>query len=49
MRDFRSVLNVIGMLLCIEALAMLVPMLIDLLYQNHDWEIFPSITQSMGK
>ncbi|MDC0057179.1 TrkH family potassium uptake protein, partial [Alphaproteobacteria bacterium] len=40
MRDFRSVLNVIGLLLCIEAIALLIPMLIDLLYQNPDWEKF---------
>ena len=39
MRDFRSVLNIIGILLCIEALAMLIPMFIDLLYQNPDWDI----------
>jgi len=40
MRDFRSVLNIIGLLLCIEAFAMLIPMLIDLLYQNRNWEKF---------
>jgi len=40
MRDFRSVLNIIGLLLCIEALAMLIPMLVDLLYQKPDWEKF---------
>ena len=40
MRDFRSVLNVIGLLLCIEALAMLIPMLVDLLYKNADWDKF---------
>ncbi len=28
MRDFRSVFNIIGMLLCIEAVAMLIPMII---------------------
>ena len=40
MRDFRSVFNIIGMLLCIEALAMLIPMVIDILYNNSDWQIF---------
>ena len=40
MRDFRSVLNIIGLLLCIEALAMLIPMMVDLLYQKPDWEKF---------
>ena len=37
MRDFRSILNIIGMLLCIEAIAMLIPMLFDLYYSNDDW------------
>ncbi len=40
MRDFRSVFNIIGILLCIEALAMLIPMVIDILYHNSDWQIF---------
>ena len=40
MRDFRSVIYIIGMLLCIEAVAMLIPMLIDILYKNSDWQIF---------
>ena len=40
MRDFRSVFNIIGLLLCIEALAMLIPMIIDILYNNSDWQIF---------
>ena len=40
MRDFRSVFNIIGMLLCIEALAMLIPMVVDILYNNSDWQIF---------
>jgi len=40
MRDFRSILNIIGLLLCIEALAMLIPMFTDLLYHNQDWEKF---------
>ena len=40
MRDFRSILYIIGLLLCIEAVAMLFPMLIDIAYQNSDWQIF---------
>ena len=40
MRDFRSVFNIIGMLLCIEAIAMLIPMIIDIFYGNSDWQIF---------
>ena len=37
MRDFRSILNIIGILICIEALAMLIPMFFDLYYGNYDW------------
>ncbi len=37
MRDFRSIINIIGLLLCIEALAMLLPMIYDLIYNNKDW------------
>ena len=40
MRDFRSVIHIIGILLCIEAIAMLIPMLTDLLNNNKDWEEF---------
>tara|TARA_B100001123_G_scaffold447099_1_gene603611 strand:- start:1269 stop:2717 length:1449 start_codon:yes stop_codon:yes gene_type:complete len=40
MKDFRSVFYIIGILLCIESLTMLMPMAIDLLYQNSDWQIF---------
>ena len=40
MRDFRSILNIIGLLLCIEATAMLVPMIYDIYYQNSDWKQF---------
>ena len=40
MRDFRSILNIIGFLLCIEAIAMLLPMLYDLYYKNDDWAQF---------
>ncbi len=37
MRDFRSIVNIIGLLLCIEATAMLLPMFCDLYYNNNDW------------
>ena len=37
MRDFRSILNIIGILICIEAVAMLIPMFFDLYYGNYDW------------
>ena len=37
MRDFRSILNIIGLLICIEALAMLIPMCFDLYYGNDEW------------
>ena len=32
MRDFRSIFYIIGLLLCIEAIAMLIPMFADILY-----------------
>ncbi len=37
MRDFRSIINIIGLLLCIEAAAMLLPMIYGYLYNNNDW------------
>ncbi len=40
MRDFRSIINIIGLLLCIEASAMLLPMLCDIFYNNDDWVQF---------
>ncbi len=40
MRDFRSILNILGLLLCIEAFAMLIPMFFDILYKNNDWVQF---------
>ena len=40
MRDFRSILNIIGFLLCIEATAMIIPMFYDLYYNNQDWKQF---------
>lgn len=40
MRDFRPVFYIIGILLCIESITMLLPMTLDLIYQNNDWQIF---------
>ncbi len=40
MRDFRSVFYIIGILLCIESLTMIFPMIVDIIYQNTDWQIF---------
>ena len=40
MRDFRSILNIIGILLCIESIAMLIPMFYDLYFKNDDWVQF---------
>ena len=40
MSDFRPVFYIIGILLCIESMTMLIPMIIDLIYQNNDWKIF---------
>ena len=40
MRDFRSIFYIFGLLLCIEAVAMLIPMVVDIAYQNSDWQIF---------
>tara|TARA_Y100001970_G_C14248387_1_gene869960 strand:+ start:132 stop:1583 length:1452 start_codon:yes stop_codon:yes gene_type:complete len=40
MRDFRSVIHIIGLLLCIEAIAMIIPMFVDLIYKNSDWNEF---------
>ena len=37
MRDFRSIVNIIGILLCIESIAMLIPMFYDLYFKNDDW------------
>ena len=37
MRDFRSIINIVGLLLCIEATAMLIPMLYDMVFRNEDW------------
>ena len=40
MRDFRPILHILGLLLCIEALAMIFPLVTDLLYSNNDWQQF---------
>ena len=40
MRDFRSVMHIIGILLCIEAIAMIIPLVTDLIFKNSDWYIF---------
>ena len=37
MRDFRSIINILGLLLCIESAAMIIPMFYDLYYGNNDW------------
>ncbi len=37
MRDFRSIINILGILLCIESAAMIIPMFYDLYYGNNDW------------
>ncbi len=40
MRDFRPILNIIGLLLCIESIALLIPMLFDFINNNEDWKQF---------
>ena len=40
MRDFRPIFNLLGLLLCIESIALLVPMFFDLINQNQDWKQF---------
>ena len=40
MRDFRPIFNILGLLLCIESLALLIPMFFDLINQNQDWKQF---------
>ena len=40
MLDIRPVLYVIGILLCLTAGAMLLPMFVDLVSDNKDWQIF---------
>lgn len=38
--DFRPILYATGVLLCILAIGMVVPMMADLLHGNEDWEVF---------
>ena len=40
MRDFRPILNILGLLLCIESIALLIPMFFDLANNNQDWKQF---------
>jgi trk system potassium uptake protein TrkH len=40
MRDFRSILNILGLLLCIESCAMIIPLLFDFFNSNEDWKQF---------
>jgi len=40
MRDFRPILNILGLLLCIESLALLIPMIFDYINNNEDWKQF---------
>ena len=40
MRDFRPIFNILGLLLCIESVALLIPMFFDLINQNQDWRQF---------
>ena len=40
MRDFRPIINILGLLLCIESIALLVPMFFDLMSNNQDWKQF---------
>tara|TARA_Y100000590_G_scaffold468600_1_gene651986 strand:- start:183 stop:1634 length:1452 start_codon:yes stop_codon:yes gene_type:complete len=40
MRDFRSILFILGLLLCIEAIAMTIPLTVDLIFANSDWQQF---------
>ncbi len=40
MRDFRPILNILGLLLCIESIALVIPMFFDLINSNQDWKQF---------
>jgi len=40
MRDFRPIFHILGLLLCIESVALLIPMFFDLINQNQDWKEF---------
>lgn len=38
--DFRPILYVMGMLLCLLAIGMVAPMLVDMYYAHDDWQVF---------
>ena len=40
MRDFHPILNILGLILCIESFALLIPMFFDLINSNSDWKQF---------
>ena len=40
MRDFRPIINILGLLLCIESIALLIPMVFDYINNNEDWKQF---------
>ncbi len=40
MRDFRPIINILGLLLCIESFALLIPMFFDYINNNQDWKQF---------
>ena len=40
MRDFRPIFTILGLILCIESAALLIPMFFDLLNHNQDWKQF---------
>ena len=40
MRDFRPIINILGLLICIESVALLIPMSFDLVNNNPDWKQF---------
>ncbi len=40
MRDFRPILNILGLLLCIESFALIIPMFFDYINSNEDWKQF---------
>tara|TARA_B100000579_G_scaffold305113_1_gene254911 strand:- start:1041 stop:2489 length:1449 start_codon:yes stop_codon:yes gene_type:complete len=40
MRDFRPILNILGLLLCIESIALLIPMFFEIINNNQDWKQF---------
>lgn len=38
--DFRPILYVMGMLLCLLAIGMVAPMLVDMYFMHDDWQVF---------